>query len=84
MALPEKLLQQGVEDMLRISYARMSGTAFGSVILHVAPEANAGGNLALVKTGDIIEFDGLGRSLNLLVSDEELAVRRKEWEANKP
>jgi dihydroxy-acid dehydratase len=84
MALPEKLLQQGVEDMLRISDARMSGTAFGSVILHVAPEANAGGNLALVKTGDIIEFDGLGRRLNLLVSDEELAVRRKEWEANKP
>jgi len=83
MALPEKLLQQGVEDMLRISDARMSGTAFGSVILHVAPEANAGGNLALVKTGDIIEFDGLGRRLNLLVSDEELAVRRKEWEANK-
>ena len=84
MALPEKLLQQGVEDMLRISDARMSGTAFGSVILHVAPEANACGNLALVKTGDIIEFDGLGRRLNLLVSDEELAVRRKEWEANKP
>ncbi|MDP4745053.1 MAG: dihydroxy-acid dehydratase [Porticoccaceae bacterium] len=84
MALPEKLLQQGVEDMLRISDARMSGTAFGSVILHVAPEANAGGNLALVKTGDSIEFDGLGRRLNLLVSDEELAVRRKEWEANKP
>lgn len=84
MALPEKLLQQGVKDMLRISDARMSGTAFGSVILHVAPEANAGGNLALVKTGDSIEFDGLGRRLNLLVSDEELAVRRKEWEANKP
>ena len=84
MALPEKLLQQGVEDMLRISDARISVTAFGSVILHVAPEANAGGNLALVKTGDIIEFDGLGRRLNLLVSDEELAVRRKEWEANKP
>ena len=84
MALPEKLLQQGVQDMLRISDARMSGTACGSVILHVAPEANAGGNLALIQTGDTIEFDGPARRLTLLVSDEELAQRRKVWEENKP
>lgn len=84
MALPAKLLRKGVDDMLRISDARMSGTAFGSVVLHVAPEADAGGNLALVKTGDVIEFDGPARSLNLLVSDEELAERRADWEAGRP
>ncbi|MCR5876126.1 dihydroxy-acid dehydratase [Phenylobacterium sp. J426] len=81
MALPPKLLQKGVRDMVRISDARMSGTAYGTVILHVSPEAEAGGPLALVRTGDEIEFDGPNRTLNLLVSEAELAQRRREWEA---
>jgi len=81
MALPPKLLQQGVRDMVRISDARMSGTAYGTVILHVAPEAEAGGPLALVQNGDEIEFDGPNRSLHLLVDDAELARRRQAWEA---
>jgi dihydroxy-acid dehydratase len=81
MALPRKLLQKGVTDMVRISDARMSGTAYGTVILHVAPEAEAGGPLALVRTGDEIAFDGPNRSLELLVSEVELIARRHEWEA---
>jgi dihydroxy-acid dehydratase len=81
MALPRKLLEQGVRDMVRISDARMSGTAYGTVILHVAPEAEAGGPLALVRDGDEIAFDGPGRSLELLVDQAELTRRRTEWEA---
>src|SRR5205085_9214082 len=81
MALPAKLLQQGVRDMLRISDARMSGTAYGAVILHVAPEAEAGGPLALVRNGDEIAFDGPSRTLDLLVPEAELAARRQAWEA---
>jgi dihydroxy-acid dehydratase len=77
MALPKKLLEKGVRDMVRISDARMSGTAFGSVILHVAPEAAAGGTLALVRQGDEILLDGPNRHLELLVDDSELAERRK-------
>jgi dihydroxy-acid dehydratase len=83
MALPAKLLAQGVRDMVRISDARMSGTAYGSVVLHVAPEAEAGGPLALVRTGDEIELDGPNRRLELLVSEAELAARRLEWERNR-
>ncbi len=79
MPLPAKLLKQGVSDMVRISDARMSGTAYGTVVLHVAPEAAAGGALALVKDGDIIELDVAGRRLELMVSDAELALRRAEW-----
>jgi len=79
MALPEKLLKQGVRDMLRISDARMSGTAFGSVILHVSPEAKAGGPIALVETGDMIKFDGFARTLDLLISNDELEERRQKW-----
>lgn len=79
MGLPTKLLKQGVSDMVRISDARMSGTAYGTVVLHVAPEAAAGGTLALVKDGDIIELDVAGRRLELMVSDAELAERRKNW-----
>lgn len=79
MPLPAKLLKQGVSDMVRISDARMSGTAYGTVVLHVAPEAAAGGTLALVRDGDIIELDVAGRRLELMVSDEELALRRLEW-----
>ena len=75
MPLPRKLLEQGVRDMVRISDARMSGTAYGTVILHVAPEAAAGGPLAFVRTGDIIRLDLKGRSLSFDVSDEELQRR---------
>jgi L-arabonate dehydrase len=81
MGLPPKLLRQGVTDMVRISDARMSGTAFGTVVLHVAPEAAAGGPLALVQDGDLIELDVEARKLQLHVSDEELAVRRASWVA---
>jgi L-arabonate dehydrase len=79
MGLPAKLLKQGVTDMVRISDARMSGTAFGTVVLHVAPEAAAGGPLALVQDGDMIELDVVARRLHLQVSDEELALRRTQW-----
>src|SRR3989440_1691787 len=79
MPLPTKLLRKGITDMVRISDARMSGTAYGTVVLHVAPEAAAGGTLALVQTGDLIELDVPGRRLNLLVADEELARRRAAW-----
>jgi len=75
MPLPRKLLEQGVRDMVRISDARMSGTAYGTVVLHVAPEAAAGGPLALVRTGDIIRMDLENRLLSFDVSDEELGRR---------
>jgi dihydroxy-acid dehydratase len=83
-ALPAKILKQGVKDMVRISDARMSGTAYGTVVLHTAPEAAAGGPLALVETGDVIELDVAKRKLVLHVSDEELARRRKRWKPPKP
>ncbi|HEX6194766.1 MAG TPA: IlvD/Edd family dehydratase [Jiangellaceae bacterium] len=79
LALPRKLLQQGVTDMVRISDARMSGTSYGTVVLHTAPEAAAGGPLALVRTGDWIELDVAARSLTLDVDDAELARRRSAW-----
>ncbi len=78
-ALPTKLLKQGVTDMVRISDARMSGTAYGTVVLHTAPEAAAGGPLALVKNGDVIELDVARRLIHLHVSDDELARRRAAW-----
>jgi dihydroxy-acid dehydratase len=81
MPLPSKLLEKGVRDMVRISDARMSGTAYGTVILHVAPEAAAGGPLALVRTGDMIELDVPNRRLHLDVSDEELAARTPSAES---
>jgi dihydroxy-acid dehydratase len=84
MPLPRKLLERGVRDMLRISDARMSGTAFGTVVLHVAPESDAGGPLALVRDGDEISFDGPSRTLELLVSPEELAARAANWKRNQP
>ena len=83
-ALPAKLLKKGVTDMVRISDARMSGTAYGTVVLHTSPEAAVGGPLALVKTGDTIELDVAKRRLVLHVSDEELAARRAKWKAPKP
>jgi L-arabonate dehydrase len=79
MGLPPKLLARGVTDMVRISDARMSGTAYGTVVLHVAPEAAAGGPLALVREGDMIELDVAGRRLVLDVSEDELALRRAAW-----
>ena len=79
MPLPPKVLRKGITDMVRISDARMSGTAYGTVVLHVSPEAAAGGTLALVKTGDMIELDVAARRLHLDVSDAELAKRRAGW-----
>jgi dihydroxy-acid dehydratase len=79
LPIPKKLLKQGVRDMVRISDARMSGTSYGTCVLHVSPESWVGGPLALVKTGDIVELDVAGRKLSLKVSDEELAERRKQW-----
>ncbi len=80
MPLPAKLLEQGVRDMVRISDARMSGTAFGTVILHIAPEAAAGGPLAIVQNGDEILVDGANRRLELLIDAEEMARRLAAWE----
>ena len=79
MPLPPKLLRRGVTDIVRISDARMSGTAYGTVVLHASPEAAAGGNLALVREGDFIELDVPGRRLHLDVDDAELARRRAQW-----
>jgi dihydroxy-acid dehydratase len=79
MPIPAKLVRQGVTDMVRISDARMSGTAYGTVVLHAAPEAAAGGNLALVRNGDMIELDVGRRRLHLEVDDAELARRRAAW-----
>jgi L-arabonate dehydrase len=81
MPLPTKVLKQGITDMVRISDGRMSGTAYGAVVLHVAPEAAAGGTLALVQDGDMIELDVAGRRLHLDVDDAELARRRAAWKA---
>src|SRR6476620_1192627 len=79
MGLPPKVLKQGVTDMVRISDARLSGTAYGTTVLHVSPAAAAGGPLALVRDGDMIELDVEARRLHLDVSDAELARRRVEW-----
>ena len=84
MPLPPKLLKKGVADMVRISDARMSGTAYGTVVLHVAPEAAAGGPLALVENGDLIELDVAKRKLQLLVPDSELKKRRAAWKKPAP
>jgi dihydroxy-acid dehydratase len=84
LPIPKKLLQKGVRDMVRISDARMSGTSYGTCVLHVAPEAFVGGPLALVQDGDLIELDIFGRTLNLKVSEAELAKRRAAWKAPEP
>ena len=84
MPLPKKLLARGIKDLVRISDARMSGTAFGTVILHVAPEAAAGGPLAVVETGDEIVLDGPARRLELLVPDDELSKRLASWQHAQP
>jgi dihydroxy-acid dehydratase len=84
MPLPPKLLKKGITDMVRISDARMSGTAYGTVVLHMSPEAAAGGALALVENGDMIELDVQKRSLHLAVAEEELQKRKAKWKAPKP
>jgi len=84
MGLPPKILNQGVTDMVRISDARMSGTAYGTAVLHVSPEAAAGGPLAVVQTGDIIELDVPARRLQLMIDDEELARRLAVWRPPAP
>ncbi len=84
MPLPPKVLRKGITDMVRISDARMSGTAYGTVVLHTAPEAAAGGPLAVVRNGDLIELNVPQRRLHLHISDEELARRMAEWTAPPP
>jgi len=84
MALPKKILQKGIKDMIRISDGRMSGTAYGTVVLHVSPESAIGGALALVQNGDMIELDVAQRKLHLNVSDDELAKRRLAWQKPAP
>jgi len=79
MLLPPKILRKGVSDMVRISDARMSGTAYGTVVLHACPEAAAGGPLALVQSGDMIALDVPKRMLQLEVEDNILAARRAKW-----
>ena len=81
MPVPRKLLKQGIRDCVRISDARMSGTAFGTCVLHVTPEASIGGPLALVKTGDMIELDVPNRRIHLDIGDDELAARMAQWQA---
>ena len=79
LPIPNKLVKQGVRDMVRISDARMSGTSYGACILHVAPEAYVGGPLALVETGDLIALDVAARRIDLEVREDEMARRRAAW-----
>jgi dihydroxy-acid dehydratase len=82
--MPRVLLERGIEDMVRISDARMSGTGYGTCVLHVTPESAIGGPLALVRTGDWVDLDAPARRLDLLVDDAELAARRADWTAPPP
>mgnify|MGYP003338016368 CR=1 FL=1 len=84
MPLPRKILEQGVTDMIRISDARMSGTAYGTVLLHTSPEAELGGPLALAKSGDQIKLDVPNRRIDILVSEEEMAKRKAAWKPQPP
>jgi dihydroxy-acid dehydratase len=84
LPIPRKLIKQGVRDMLRISDARMSGTAYGACVLHVSPESHIGGPLALVRTGDRISLDVAARTLNVEIGEEEMATRRAAWTPPKP
>jgi dihydroxy-acid dehydratase len=79
LPMPKKLIKQGVKDMVRISDGRMSGTSYGTCILHVAPEAYVGGPLALVRTGDLIELDSEKKVLNLKISEGEFKKRKQAW-----
>jgi dihydroxy-acid dehydratase len=84
LPIPQKLLKQGVRDMVRISDARMSGTSYGACVLHVTPESHVGGPFALVRDGDLITLDIAARRIDMQVSDEELARRKAEWKAPAP
>jgi dihydroxyacid dehydratase/phosphogluconate dehydratase len=84
LPIPKKLLEAGVRDMVRISDARMSGTSYGTCVLHVCPESRVGGLLGLVRDGDLITLDTEARELNLLVPEAEIAERRKDWVAPPP
>jgi dihydroxy-acid dehydratase len=84
LPIPTKLVKQGVRDMMRISDARMSGTSYGSCVLHISPESFVGGPLALVRTGDMIEVDVAARKIHLDISDEEMARRKAAWKAPAP
>ena len=84
LPIPKKLLERGVRDMVRISDARMSGTAYGTCVLHVAPESHVGGPLALVKDGDAVELDVPNRRLELKVDERELSRRRAAWRPPQP
>src|SRR3546814_3321171 len=84
LPIPKKLLQQGVRDMVRLPDARMSGTSYGTCVLHVSPESYIGGPLALVRSGDLIELNVAERRLELKVSEAELAARRAAWTAPPP
>jgi L-arabonate dehydrase len=84
MGLPKKLLEKGIKDMVRISDGRMSGTGFGTVVLHVSPEAATGGNFAVIQTGDIITLDVPNRSLTVAVSEEELSQRKRLFKPLSP
>ena len=84
LPIPRTLLRQGVRDMVRISDARMSGTSYGTCVLHVSPESAVGGPLAFVRDGDVIELDVAARKYHLRVSDQELARRRENWQPPAP
>ncbi|MDE1407684.1 dihydroxy-acid dehydratase, partial [Bacillus licheniformis] len=79
MGLPKKLLQKGIVDMVRISDGRMSGTGFGTVVLHVSPEAALGGNFSVLQTGDLITLDLANRRLNAEVSEQEFSLRKQQY-----
>jgi dihydroxy-acid dehydratase len=81
LPIPKKLLEAGVRDMVRISDARMSGTSYGTCVLHVCPESHVGGPLGLVRDGDLIRLDAAARRLDLLVDEAEMAARRRAWTA---
>ena len=81
LPIPKKLLKEGVRDMVRISDGRMSGTSYGTCVLHVCPESRVGGPLALVRDGDMIRLDVASRRLDLLVDEAEMASRRSAWTA---
>lgn len=84
LPIPNKLLEQGVRDMVRLSDARMSGTSYGTCVLHIAPESYVGGPLALVQNGDMITLDVESRTLRLEISDQEMETRKAQWSAPKP
>ena len=84
LPMPKALLKQGLRDMVRLSDARMSGTAYGACVLHVAPESFIGGPLALLRNGDIVRLDIPNRAIDMLVSDPELAERKAAWVAPEP